>query len=182
MNFICASVEHSQLYVVSGAGGVRLVCGHRVVEQLGKLCGKTDSDVTAEPTASRMGGTLPHNIRVQYQSHQPTGCEAICRGDVQQHKLVLCAFIRIMCKIFCDENSVTHNRHLNVSGTLRQMRYFGRLYEYSEDNFNDLLEFQAILDRNDNGRTDVFDVRHRMFQVKSLHTRINTDFTKTTPT
>lgn len=60
---------------------------------------------------------------------------------------------------------VANNNHLNLSGTLRQMRYLGRLYEYSENNFNDLLEFQEILDRNDNARSDVFDVRLRMFQV-----------------
>lgn len=62
--------------------------------------------------------------------------------------------------------STAKDSNLNLSGTIRQMRYFGRLYEFNEDNFNELLDFQEILERYDiDPTTGAFNVRQRMLRV-----------------
>lgn len=75
---MCARAR-GQMHVVAVAGGVRLVRRHRLDEQLGKLFGQADGDVTAEPASSGVGGALPHSVRVQHKSHQPAGGQAVRR-------------------------------------------------------------------------------------------------------
>lgn len=90
---MCARVRW-QMHVVVVAGGVRCVCCHRVDEQLGQLFGEANGNVTAEPTASRVGGALSHRLRVQHKSNQPTGGEAVRRRNVQyspQFNVCVCA-------------------------------------------------------------------------------------------
>lgn len=86
-------------------------------------------------------------------------------AELYIHVDVSCYF-RFNAFITISSFSTAKDSSLNLSGTIRHMRYFGRMYEFNDENFNELLDFQDILDRYDiDPTTGVFNVRQRMLRV-----------------
>lgn len=57
------------------------------------------------------------------------------------------------------------NPKLNVSWTMRQIRYFGRLYDHNDDNLYEMADFQDILDQTDTEEGGFYDMQERMKEV-----------------
>lgn len=62
------------------------------------------------------------------------------------------------------------NPKLNLSWTMRQIRYFGRLYDLSDDYEHEMTEFQDILDQTDTLDGGLYDVQYRMKEVCAILT------------
>lgn len=66
---------------------------------------------------------------------------------------------------------VKRNPKLNVSWTMRQIRYFGRMYDHNDDNIYEMADFQDILDQTDSTNGGYYEIQSRMKMVsyKSLY-------------
>lgn len=125
---------------------------------------------TENPTVTSLQSQRYPVWMVPFPTVSVCSINRISRQAAKQYAAELCVHTmhtqtRAQFRLTAAIRRVAHNAQLNVSGTLRQLRYLGRLYDHSEDNFNDLLQFQAILDESDSAPLGAFDVLYRMAQL-----------------
>lgn len=102
---------------------------------------------------------------MQHQQNQPSGSLELCPGIVncaQNSRNILLTFYTILINISRATNKLID---FNATWAFERIRDLGRLFDYNDENANDLVEFQEILDRIDVIDGGTYDVPNRIQRV-----------------